>query len=284
LPFWRDMIGKVVAFEVECDGADVRKNIVALTYRLTTLQVPHHVYVGPIEEVLLRGHDYDGKPFAIDELVTLYNLDFCNSITGAITTGQGRQRLRFEALREIAALQRRLYRKCGAERFVFFITVFDGFHPGPVKQRLRDRDLPAATRQFTHRAGRFEPANRERTVYRNTDALKAFVFTCIRDYLQGQNIVSVFLPPVSYMGRTTSSPMLHFTVVCRMGRADAALATPCQSAQDFLSLATLDATEKAITVSAAREESLQVELDPAVFVAKFPVLRVGVVRFLFTRW
>lgn len=267
---WKEMIKQVIAFELECvDGTDIRRNVVALNRQLALLSIPSVVYVGPLEEVLLRGEDYDGQKLRFEELVTLYNLDFCNALTGSVTTKNGRQQLRFETLREICSVQRKLYRQCGVDRFVLFITVSNAFHKKPVLNRLRDRELPAATRVFLEEAGQIVPFNREQTLYSNTDVLKAFVFTCVRDSFHGQNIRPIFLPVVSYQGTTARSPMLHFAIVCCMGAQSTPFDEPLQSAEGFFKLATLTATDTSIKFTGAGIGGLRVEVDPSAYISRF---------------
>ena len=242
---WRDMIDRVVAFELESDDPDdPRVNLVELGRQLALLGLRNDIYCGPLEEVVLRGSDHDGKVFNLDELVTLYNLDFCGPITEQITTTNGRQCLRFEALREIAAIQRRLYRLTNAERFILLITARQEFHRRTLLDALADPDLPKATRIFTGRAGGARPIGRGLAT--NLELLKAFVFSCVRQSMHGQNIGSVFLPPVAYTGSSAKSPMIHFAVVCKMGAQNEAPAAEPQTAEDFFRLNILHASDTSI--------------------------------------
>jgi len=261
---WKSMIDRVVAFQTLSDIGDPRREVIDLARELSMLDIPHVVYCGPLEEVVLRRVDYDGKEFKLDELVTLYNLDFCNCITGSVKTKGGLQRLRFDALREIAAFQRDLFRQYGATRFVMLLTVQDTFHANHVNARFKDPDLPEATRRFVQKAGQPVSFDRDGVLHRSTDLLKAFVFTCLSDYLRGQNIMSVFLPAVAYTGRTNNSPMLHFVVICEMG-LQASPGGSRQSAQDFLGLATIKATENRIVPNAKWNKGLRIEDNSAAF-------------------
>ena len=224
-----------------------------------------------LEFIVLRGEDWDGKQFECNELVTLYNLDFCNALTGSVLTSGGLKKLRFEILLKIAALQRDLYRRQGASKFVLLLTVFDAFHIAPVRRRFNDPDLPEATRRFVASVRHSSTALESAGMYQNTELLKAFVFTCVSDYLRGQNMQSVFLPPVAYTGSTAKSPMLHFAVVCEMGPQDLPLGDMEQSATDFFALATVRATETAIVLQKPRVQGLNEELDPVAFINKYAI-------------
>lgn len=271
IKLWKDMIERVVAFQTLSDSGNPRGEMIQLARELSILNMRHTVYCGALEEVLLRREDYDGKKFELNELVTLYNLDFCNCITGAVTTTAGRKRVRFEALRQIAAFQRELFRQCGATRFVMLLTVHDTFHPNCVTKRFRDSNLPEATRRFVRNARQPVPFGKEGVLCRSTDFLKAFVFTCLSDYMGGQNVMTVFLPAVAYMGRSTRSPMLHFVVICEMGPAESPGGSR-QSAQEFLELATMKATETAIVPNARWNKGLRIEDDSAAFLRNSAII------------
>jgi len=265
---WRDMIRRVVAFEIESENANnPRRSIEELGQNLNLLGVPYSVYCGFMEEVILDGEDRDGRKLLLDELVTLFNLDFCNRISGGIETVTGVRCRRFEALREVVTMQRRLYRRTGANKFVMLITAFDSLHVREVERFIR-QDLTQEMNDFVEAVLEEDPLP-PRGYVENTELAKAFVFCFLRDYLHGQNVQSVFLPPVSYMGRTQRSPMIHFVVVCSMEAEEEAQVVDRQSAGDFLSLRLLRAEERTIDVVAgSRSDSVCVD-DPVSFLRGF---------------
>jgi hypothetical protein len=245
---WHEMIGRVVAFEVESgETADTRADIVELNRQLALLGIPYDVYCGPLEEVVLGGMDYDGRSLNIDEFVTLFNLDFCNSITGHVDTPQGRRFRRFEALREIVSFQRRLFRATGASRFVLLLTVRDEFHLGEMKRFVSNPDLPPQILSYVQAALRRTPLG-QGDICRCTGLLKVFIFSCLRDYFRGQNVVSVFAPPVVHFGASKASHMMHLAVVCRMEAEHSAQVSDRQSTSDFLRMRVLRARESGIEV------------------------------------
>ncbi len=248
---WREMIRRVVAFEIEeAHSRDPRRSIVELNRQLALLGVPYSVYCGPLEEVVLGGVDYDGRQLEIKEFVTLFNLDFCNSITGAVRTAHGKRYLRFEALREIVSFQRRLYRAAGVSRFVMLVTVQDAFHVRQLRSFVSNPDLPSETADYLSEVLR-DRGLPDKAFACDTALLKAFVFTCLREYLRGQNATSVFLPPVVYYGAAGHTQMMHFVVVCAMEREDTALVEDPQGAADFLGMQVLRADERDIKPEAA---------------------------------
>ena len=237
IQLWLDMIARVVAFEMESPRSqNPRKDLIALNKKLTLLNIPNVVYCGSMEEVLLWKEDYDGNSLVLDEFVTLFNLDFCNAITGRIDASDGTRRcLRFEALREIVTIQRSLFRRTGQNKFIMLITAFDSFHVKELQRFVSSSDLPGDTRSFIDTVLRQNPLPRTGYI-QNTELLRIFVFSCMRDYLHGQNIRSIFLPTVVYTGRTQSTPMIHFAVICHMEPEEVAQVVDVQSAGDFLQM------------------------------------------------
>jgi len=235
IKLWANMIESVIAFEITDDtGDNPRGNFECLGSNLTLLHLPHTVYHGNLEDVVLWKKDLDQKEFIIEKFVTLFNLDFCNPITGLIQTGDRRKCLRFEAIREIITMQRALFRTTGVSKFVMLITAYDAFHYKEMRRFISRRDLPSEIRTVV---------NRERSVklpdsslYRNTELLRLFVFDFLRGCFAGQNIKSFFLPAVEYLGKTQYSPMIHFCVVCAMESVESAQVVDEQSAGDFVGM------------------------------------------------
>lgn len=262
---WRDLLRRVIAFELEAkDADDPRSKVVELTRVLTLLGLDFEVFFGPLEEVLLSGEDLDQKPFRLQDFVTLFNLDFCNAITGGFQTLSGRHFLRFEALRQIVAIQRDLYRKGGFPYFVLLLTVHASFNKKRVISYFDDVVVQPEIAQYVSSAVKKKPYTGGTTV-RHPDVLKAFVFSCLGDYLRGQNVSAYFLPPVTYQGTSANSPMIHFFVIGHMNPKESAGPRELQSAKDFLDLQTL--TVDRDKVVEARDGSTQV-FDPLAFVNK----------------
>lgn len=266
---WHKMIGRVVAFEVESkEASDTRAYIVELNRQLALLGIPYEVYCGPLEEVFLGGMDYDGNPLNIDEFVTLFNLDFCNSITGQVDTPRGKRCRRFEALRGIVSLQRRLFRETGSARFVLLLTVRDEFHVRQLRRFVSNPDLPKHTAKYLEAVLAENPLDKGH-ISRNTRLLKMFIFSWLRECFHGQNVVSVFAPPVVYLGASKTSPMIHFAVVCRMEAEDSAQVNDKQSARQFLRMRLLRAQEDSIDVEKSLDGDGNKVTDPAWVVKRY---------------
>lgn len=245
IKLWAEMIERVIAFEITDDTKDnPRENFERLSANLTLMKLPHTVYHGNLEDVVLWKRDLDEKEFTIDKFITLFNLDFCNSITGKVPTPNGRKCWRFETIREIITIQRALFRTTGVSKFVMLITVYDAFHRREMDRFIARQDLASDIRTSVSRERAVKVP--DSTLYQNTELLRLFVFDFLRGCFAGQNIKSFFLPAVKFSGRTPYSPMIHFCVVCEMENMESAQVVDEQNAGDFVNMGIVTADNAAI--------------------------------------
>jgi len=252
IKLWAKMIEKVIAFEITDDTRDnPRENFERLCTNLTLMKLPHNVYHGYLEDVVLWKKDLDEREFKIDKFVTLFNLDFCNSITGKVPTPDGGKCRRFEAIREIITIQRALFRTTGVSKFVMLITALDAFHLKEMNRFIAKRDLPSEIRTAVSREHAVKlpvliPCQIS-NLYHNTELLRLFMFDFLRGCFAGQNIKSFFLPAVRFQGRTKWSPMIHLCVVCQMEGIESAQVVDEQSAGDFVGMDMITAKDGGLT-------------------------------------
>lgn len=241
---WRDMIRRVVAFEIEDGRANNRRHKIAeLTAVLEKARIPSIVYTGYLEDVVLDSVDANGEALKLDETVTLYNLDFCNNISSKIIQPKGHKCMRFAALRALMSIQDNVFVHGGDSRFVILLTVRQEIHDYVLKAFQVRQDLPNATAGYLAALPDPEQPYAEKPhILRSSSHLKAFVFTMLREYCGGHSISTHFLPMVKYNGRN-DSPMLHFTVLCRCTKPDHAFANNTQSPDLFLHQISARATD-----------------------------------------
>jgi len=246
IKLWAKMIEKVIAFEIT-DNMDInpRSSFERLSSNLTLLNLPHVVYHGYLEDVVLWKKDLDEKEFILDKFITLFNLDFCNAITGKVDTSEGRKCWRFEAIRELITIQRALYRATGASEFVMLITAYDAFHRIEINRFISRKDLASDMQTVVKNERSVKVPNS--VLYRNTELLRLFMFDFLRSYLVGQNVKSFFLPAVKFFGRTIRSPMIHFCVICAMENLESAQVVDEQSAGDFVGMGMVTADDRGLT-------------------------------------
>ncbi len=245
---WRNMIRRVIAFELEDRRLrNPRQNLIDLTATLRRTGIPSRVFTGYLESAFLSGRDDNNEAFGLDEVVTLFNLDFCNAITGKIKQPGGEKCLRFAALRSLTSIQEDLLRNGGDPRFVILLTIREDCKIAILDELANRADLPEAT--HTYLQG-LPPLARggdgQQQMVRSSAHLKAFVFTMMRDYCNGRAISTHFLPMVKYVGHTPGSPMLHFTILCRYDPRRLAFPKETQTARDFLLGMSSRATDETI--------------------------------------
>ena len=251
---WRDMIDHVIAFEVPArrtrDDQQGRRRITALRRNLQVLGVPGHAFFGPMEEVVVLGHDYDGSRYFHKKVITLYNLDFCDEVASRISTRkQGEQIWRFEAIRQILRDQRQAFQQYGEPSFfIVLLTVRDQISAEKLRTYLSG-NLYSDTRVYLEACGGISSLPSQGPLMgTHTWALKAFIHNALRQYLANPNISATFFPLVRYLGTPVQtrqqrmpSPMLHCMFLCRF--EDHQSPSPSYLPGDYLaSVSTVKAT------------------------------------------
>ncbi len=186
------------------------------------------------------GKDIKGRKFEQSELVTLYQLDFCQAFTGSIP--QVRKNLRYEAIRRLLGYQNSQSLNEKSRPFVMFLTVRDEINTNSLsnfvngvfgkKERtllqtvlLEDRIIRKSKCQYLH------------------PALKAFVFSTMKRFFEGTHIRSMFLPPVHYIGNTDNDPMVIFTILGTFDLPELVVPKNLQSLSDFLTDQCIELTD-----------------------------------------
>lgn len=242
---WREVIEEVVAFEVPARRTQSdphgRRNIAKLRRNLRLLGIPGRAYFGPMEEVVILRRDYDGNRYDPSKVITLYNLDFCDEISSAIETEDGRRVWRFEAIRQILTDQRAAFQEYGGPGvFVVLLTIRNQIE----SQKLRgflSHGLYEDTRAYLEECGGVHSLPESGAVLgTQTWALKAFIHNTLRQYFVAPHMSAVFFPLVHYFGtpirgrgRSIRSPMLHCMVVCHFDQRENP--SPSYLPSDFLS-------------------------------------------------
>lgn len=222
---WRDMIEEVIAFETRDGSATGRDAIDALRRNMRVKGIPGYAYFGPFEEVVVLKKDYDGTAYSQSKVVTLYNLDFCDEISSAITTRERMQKIwRFEAIRHVLRDQGIIAeRQQSPPWFVLMLTIRNQIGSRKIAEFLGD-NLFADARDFLSVCNGLAPIPRasKALIGSHAWALKCFVYNSLRTYFSNPHISACFFPPVLYNGtpirvsnsETVPSPMLHWVILC----------------------------------------------------------------------
>lgn len=245
LQLWREWVDEVVAFETRARpnhrDKDGRRNILELRRKMRELGFNGHAYLGPMEEVVILRRDQDGLPYSQNNLVTLYNLDFCDEISSPVETLEsGRQVWRFEAFRQILRDQEACHDPdSGTGYFVILLTVRDQigvdklseYFAAPFADSQQYWDLCQAARPLPPTGF---------ILGEHSWSLKTLIHDQLRKWFSNPNVSALLFPITKYSGTPINygkddeipSPMLHVMILCRFG--DMAVASPLFLPDHFL--------------------------------------------------
>jgi len=220
IKLWQDMIDEVVAFEVPAkNGKDKRTYINKLRRNLEVLGIRNRTYYGHFEEVVLLGKDFDGQEYAQNNVITLYNLDFCSEIGSPIESSTGERLYRLEAIRQVIRDQRECYNRFhNPSYFIILLTVRNQMNSRFLIERLNA--CRSHWPEFIGECEMIRPVPLEDVFVLGTHswALKTVIHFVFNQSLSGNNINALFFPLVKYTGvrtRAIPSPMLHLMVFCK---------------------------------------------------------------------
>jgi len=272
---WKGLIRRIIAFERRGQPPKERDHFIILQENLIKSGIPFSNYYGDIETVVILGRDLENREFVQDEMITLYNLDFCDHISSKIALpvaedhgGELRwQCMRFEAIRRLLQYQAQQYARGAADpRFIVLLTAREAIHCTAVGE-WQKREHPPATQQWLDEAIPFPIGGGG--ILTSPPVVKAFVFSCFRAYCVGAHIQSHFLPIVRYQGVSGHVAMAHFAILCRISEPQGALPPESQSAQDFLRMPSMRASEGGIDTEALHLETGEaISLNDAVNAAQ----------------
>ena len=245
LQLWREWVDEVVAFETRAkpnrQDRDGRRNVLALRKKMRELGLNGHAYLGPMEEVVILRRDQDGLHYIQNNLVTLYNLDFCDEISSSVETLEsGRQVWRFEAIRQILSDQKACHNpEMNAGYFLILLTVRDQigvdklthYFAEPFADSQNYWDLCQAECPLP--SGGF-------ILGEHSWSLKTLIHDQLRKWFGNPNVSALFFPVTKYLGTPinygqddeVASPMLHVMILCRFG--DRTVASPLFLPDKFL--------------------------------------------------
>jgi hypothetical protein len=208
---WIEYIDKVIAFQCReypkpSESYQSDKDIKKLQEKLSELERKklisnYIVYDGYIEEVLLNRKDNVGVEFQLNELVHIFNLDFCNKITSPIKivdkNGDVVERYKFDAIKTLLQLQEMV--KINPKKFILFLTIHSSYEG-------KELDDFTSEEKYKNEINKLPKPERKPRI------LRSYVMETLRDYFKVNNFIPEFLPVISYTG-LSKHKLLHFTVI-----------------------------------------------------------------------
>lgn len=205
----------------------------------------YDVFDGYLEEVILRGEDNspDKKKFTQDDVVTIYNFDYCNSITSPIEfvdeNGDVKEAYKFNAINKLMGMQSNI--KITTKRFLLFLTIHCSFDD----RNIQDFKTSPPNSDISNY---FKKIHNFKKTQKAPFLLKAFVFHTLSQFFTANGFIPEFFPVIHYEGNS-GFPLLFFTVAgTQIEQNSPGVHNPVPSISDFLS-------KKFISVS--EEESFQ---------------------------
>ncbi len=228
---WIEYIDEIVAFQCRkypepSNASQSTEEVEKLQNKLSELERKKIisnfiVYDGYIEEVLLNGKDNAGIKFELNNLIHIFNLDFCNSITSPMEivnkNGDIEEVYKFDAVKILLQLQDLI--KVNPKKFVMFLTVkasYDG-------KELENFNKTDAYHTEISKLTKSE---------KRTRFLRLYIIKTLKNYFEYNGFIPEFLPVIEYLG-VNEHKLLHFTII---GIAKTEKTGSAPSFQDFSKL------------------------------------------------
>lgn len=216
---WVEYLDSIIAFQCRRYGepskpSQPKDEIYKLYKILNDLEKSHVIrkfslFDGYIEEVVLSGRDNSGNDFSQKDVVTIYNLDFCNPLTVPMEiidkNGEVSKYYKLEVIRRLLEIQRDLSTE-KPKKFIMFLTVHSKFWESEAKKLIGTVD--SSYRLYMQNVKKLK-LNWEEN---NIRLLKLYVYYTLKKHFIDCNFIPDFLPPIYYQGYGESW-LINFTII-----------------------------------------------------------------------
>jgi len=217
---WIEYIDQVIAFQCRnypypSSVDQPRKKVLELEEKLREFEregklSTFSLYDGYIEEVVLRGKDINGDIFSQSDVVTIYNLDFCNGITVPLEIlddeGNVKKYYKSHAIKRLLEFQRDFSSKIRSKKFVMFLTVHSHFWKEEAKNFINQTESAPLKKYFLEVSSLRGRAKWIRL-------LKAYIFDILKSFFCNYGFTPEFLPVIYYKGAGKENWLLLFTII-----------------------------------------------------------------------
>lgn len=208
---WINVLDKVFAFQNEDDRyPDAYTKLLDKLDNLEQqgLLTTYNIFNGFIETVVTQGYDYNNSLFELNDVITLYNLDFCNQIDFPIKVQLAeppyvKEIFKFDAIEKLLQIQRSLENQ--SKRFVLFLTIHCSYKDKSTIELLNTE----LYREY------LVPRNKVLKGFghlKNAYALRKIVLRGLTEKFRKFGFVSQILPTIFYEG-DKGTPLLFFSIV-----------------------------------------------------------------------
>ncbi|MBI4684379.1 MAG: hypothetical protein HY755_04185 [Nitrospirae bacterium] len=235
---WLDYIDQIIAFQCRdypnpSSSSQSRSKVVAIENKLKDLErkgliKTFSLYDGYIEEVVLRGRDISGNIFSQNDVVTIYNLDFCNEITSPLPIvddkGNTQRVYKSHAIKKLLEIQRDITASSRSKKFIMFLTVHAS-HRDKEMQIFQSQPESKYLKDYFHKIKRLTQEEKQ------IRFLKSYILDIIRCNYEHCNFSCYLLPAIYYKG-TGEHRLVTFTIA---GALDTSIRTyHIQKPEEFL--------------------------------------------------
>jgi hypothetical protein len=214
---WIEFLHTIFAFQCEDERyPDAFKN---LFDKLDLLEQQEKIdsfslFDGFMEQVIMEGVDNQNNIFNLNDIVTLYNLDFCNQIDFPIKsqTKEGEPLLigKLDAIKRLLEIQNSIADM--SSKFVLFLTIHCSYKDKQTKiylERQPYKQYIANTNKSLKGKGH----------ERNARSLRLYIIENLKTFFLNEGFIPEFLPTVYYQG-LGDAPLLLFTIVGTRGNVE----------------------------------------------------------------
>jgi hypothetical protein len=254
---WINYLDVVFAYQCLDDNKDIEdaeKEFDVLNDYLNTCTVKgtlndYGLYKGYLEQVVMTGYDDDGQEFNQNDFVTVYNLDFCNTLTKPYPVvypdGTVKDCYKLDAIEKLIELQTNITTEKKSDKFLMFVTVNSNFLEKSYDD-ISDRIFKKYKNLIDQKT--VDPSRQARLI-------KAYSYYFLNKIFQKYNYQAEFFPPMYYEGSDgyrakgtnawVPTMMLTLTILgTHLGNFEDE--TPKQDAQEYLNYKFLYANSKSL--------------------------------------
>ena len=246
---WIVYIDKVIAFQCrnyryQSDQSQSKKAIEELEAKLNILETQgkistFSIYDGYIEEVLLKGQDTSNISYFQNDIITLYNLDYCNSLSVPIRyldlEGNIKEGYKFQAIQKLLDHQKSI--RAESKKFILFLTISCNYYEPEMIELLSEgceKNLREVHRVYNH----LEDENEK-----SAHLLRSYTILNLKEYFISNGFIPEFLPTINYNGKpkrkirgidSGDHILLHFSVLGTQMEQAAGVAPFYQDLEDLI--------------------------------------------------
>jgi hypothetical protein len=264
---WIDYLDVVISFQCReypepSDASQSREAVQELVSKLSAFErqqklTTFYVYDGYIEEVILKGRDNSNLEFVQNEIVTIYNLDFCNQITSPYEfldiNGEVKKAYKFEAINKLLQIQASINDL--SKKFIMLFTIHCGYRGAELNEFMTNCDDKEIIEYC-------RGVNSLRGVNKKARILRSYILYTLKHYLRTYDFVPEFLPVILYEG-VSGFYLLHFMIIGTTKLPNPALAPFYQRTKSLLNQKFLTISNNQIGLMKTQDiEESDVDLDP----------------------